>query len=42
MEQVQPLVHLYHPQNRAINSFPEGIYGINDDNDIQNQLDNGM
>jgi len=42
MEQVQPLVHLYHPQNRAINSFPEGIYGINDDNDIQNQLDNGL
>ena len=42
MEQVQPLVYLYHPENETIHSLPEEIYGISDDDDIKNQLDAGM
>ncbi|XP_015776727.1 PREDICTED: L-gulonolactone oxidase-like [Acropora digitifera] len=42
MEQVQPLVHLYHPENRTINSFPEEFYGIHDHEDIKKQLATGL
>lgn len=42
MEQVQPLVHLYHPENRVIHSFPDDIYGINDHEYIKNQLESGL
>nr|XP_058941066.1 L-gulonolactone oxidase-like [Pocillopora verrucosa] len=38
MEKVQPLVHIYHPRNGRVHSLPDALYGIDDDDDIQNQI----
>ena len=38
MEKVQPLVHIYHPRNERVHRFPEAFYGIDDDDDIKNQM----
>ena len=38
MEKVQPLVHIYHPRNERVHSLPDAFYGIDDDDDIQNQI----
>ena len=36
---VQPLVHLYHPQATRVNSLPEALHGIDDDEDIMHQME---
>ena len=33
-----PLVHIYHPRNERVHRFPEAFYGIDDDDDIKNQM----
>ena len=38
-EMVQPLVHLYHPKARSVNSLPEALHGIDDDEDIMHQVE---
>ena len=37
-EKVQPLVYIYHPQDELVHCFPEALYGIDDDDDIKNQM----
>ena len=37
-EKVQPLVYIYHPQDELVHCFLEALYGIDDDDDIKNQM----
>ena len=36
---VQPLVHLYHPKATSVSSLPEAFHGIDDDEDIMDQME---